>query len=134
MLKDGPASVSNTSFPARDTFTIIIVACSIPKGLRLSPLSAFDCTNRFGYLYDEFSTFRASLITQFALLIGDSSPDYSKDSLMCIYIVSFVFICTLSLLNFLLAIVVNGEWNASELAGSVTVMRVSVLQTAQSRH
>lgn len=62
---------------------------------------------RFGYTYDEFATYERTLITQFALLIGDSSPNYTEDSLMCVFIVAYVFICTLSLLNFLLAIVVN---------------------------
>lgn len=60
-------------------------------------------------MYDEFSTIERSLITQFSMLIGDSSPDYTEDPLMCLYVVGYVFICTLSLLNFLLAIVVNGE-------------------------
>lgn len=64
-------------------------------------------TRRFGNTYDEFATFERTLITQFALLVGDSSPDYTEDSLMCLYIVAYVFVCTLSLLNFLLAIVVN---------------------------
>jgi hypothetical protein len=59
-------------------------------------------------MYDEFSTYEQSLITQFSLLIGDSSPDYTEDTLMCIFIIAYVFVCTLSLLNFLLAIVVNG--------------------------
>ena len=62
---------------------------------------------RFGFLYDEYSTYRSSLIMQFSILIGDETPDYSTDPLMCIYLVSFVFVCTLSLLNFMLAIVVS---------------------------
>uniref|UniRef100_A0A061R8S4 Ion transport domain-containing protein n=1 Tax=Tetraselmis sp. GSL018 TaxID=582737 RepID=A0A061R8S4_9CHLO len=75
---------------------------------------AFIAHVRFGYLYDEFSTIEQSLITQFSLLIGDSSPDYTTDALMCIYVVGFVFICSLALLNFLLAIVVNGYTRVTE--------------------
>jgi hypothetical protein len=59
-------------------------------------------------VYDEFSTMRASMTTQFAILIGDDMPDYTTDTMMCIYVIGYVFICTLALLNFLLAIVVNG--------------------------
>uniref|UniRef100_A0A061S5N1 Polycystin cation channel PKD1/PKD2 domain-containing protein n=1 Tax=Tetraselmis sp. GSL018 TaxID=582737 RepID=A0A061S5N1_9CHLO len=75
---------------------------------------AFIAHIRFGYLYDEFATIEQSLITQFSLLIGDSSPDYTNNALMCIYVVSYVFICTFSLLNFLLAIVVNGYTRVTE--------------------
>ena len=42
---------------------------------------------RFGYLYEEFRSYEQSLITQFALLVGDSSPDYSDNKLMCLYVV-----------------------------------------------
>mmetsp|Transcript_22280 Transcript_22280/g.56221 ORF Transcript_22280/g.56221 Transcript_22280/m.56221 type:complete len:634 (-) Transcript_22280:401-2302(-) len=69
---------------------------------------------RFGYLYEEFSTIRQSLITQFAILIGDYTPDYSTDNMMCIYVVGFVFVCSLSLLNFFLAIIVNGYTAVTE--------------------
>ena len=47
-------------------------------------------------MYDEFSTWTWSLVMQFSLLIGDKSIDYAKDSLIAIYIVSYVFICTLT--------------------------------------
>uniref|UniRef100_A0A7S1T3L9 Polycystin cation channel PKD1/PKD2 domain-containing protein n=4 Tax=Tetraselmis chuii TaxID=63592 RepID=A0A7S1T3L9_9CHLO len=75
---------------------------------------AFIAHVRFGNMYDEFSTYEQSLITQFSLLIGDSSPDYTEDTLMCIFIIAYVFVCTLSLLNFLLAIVVNGYTQVTE--------------------
>mmetsp|Transcript_26182 Transcript_26182/g.73392 ORF Transcript_26182/g.73392 Transcript_26182/m.73392 type:complete len:553 (-) Transcript_26182:215-1873(-) len=75
---------------------------------------AFIAHVRFGSMYDEFETISQSLITQFSLLIGDSSPDYRGDTLMCIYVVSYVFVCTLSFLNFLLAIVVNGYTGVTE--------------------
>ena len=42
---------------------------------------------RFGYLYEEFRSYEQSLITQFALLVGDSSPDYSNNKLMCLYVI-----------------------------------------------
>lgn len=63
---------------------------------------------RFGYKWDEFRTFNDALMTQFYILIGDSNPETKGSTLMAIYVVGFVFICTLALLNFLLAIVVNG--------------------------
>jgi len=78
--------------------------------------TAYIAHVRFGFLYDEFSTFRQSCITQYALLVGDSAPDYSKDPLMILYVVGFVFICSLSMLNFLLAIVVNGYTEVTERA------------------
>jgi len=69
---------------------------------------------RFGYLYDEFSTIEQSLITLFSILIGDTMPNYYDNTWMCIFIVGFVFICSFSLLNFLLAIVVNGYTQVTE--------------------
>jgi hypothetical protein len=78
------------------------------------------CVHRFGYLYEEFSTIRQSLITQFAILVGDSTPDYSSDSMMCIYVVAFVFVCSLSLLNFFLAIVVNGAATHTSTISALT--------------
>jgi hypothetical protein len=62
---------------------------------------------RFGGLYDEFATMTAAMVTQFSILIGYSVPDYGSDKTLFIYIVGYVFICTLALLNFLLAIVVR---------------------------
>jgi hypothetical protein len=50
-----------------------------------------------------------SLLTQFSILVGGATPDYADNTLMSLYIITFVFICSLSLLNFLLAIVVNGD-------------------------
>ena len=69
---------------------------------------------RFGYKYDEFATLKRTFVTQFALLIGDSAPDYSTDTMMCVYVVIFVFTCSLTLLNFLLAIVVDGYTMVTE--------------------
>mmetsp|Transcript_35733 Transcript_35733/g.84665 ORF Transcript_35733/g.84665 Transcript_35733/m.84665 type:complete len:383 (-) Transcript_35733:380-1528(-) len=69
---------------------------------------------RFGYLYDEFSTIEQSLVTLFSILIGDTTPDYYNNIMLCIFIVGFVFICSFSLLNFLLAIVVNGYTKVEE--------------------
>jgi hypothetical protein len=61
------------------------------------------------------------MITQFAILVGDDMPDYSNDALLCTYIVGYVFICTLALLNFLLAIIVNGYTKVSEAALEIKV-------------
>ena len=73
-----------------------------------------DVFDRFGYKYDEFATLKRTFVTQFALLIGDSAPDYSIDTMMCIYVVIFVATCSLTLLNFLLAIVVDGYTMVTE--------------------
>jgi len=77
---------------------------------------AFIAHIRFGYKYDEFRTIEQSMITQFAILVGDGTPAYSDDPLMTFYVVAFVFICTMALLNFLLAIVVEGYTKVSERA------------------
>jgi len=62
------------------------------------------------------------MTTQFAILVGDNMPDYTSDRMMCIYVVGYVFICTLALLNFLLAIVVNGYTKVSEAALENTIV------------
>jgi len=83
---------------------------------------AFIAHVRFGYKYDAFRTIEQSMITQFAILIGDDTPDYNNDPLLTLYVVSYVFICTMALLNFLLAIVVNGYTKVSEQALENTVV------------
>eukprot|EP00191_Tetraselmis_sp_GSL018_P004087 CAMPEP_0177607570 /NCGR_PEP_ID=MMETSP0419_2-20121207/17990_1 /TAXON_ID=582737 /ORGANISM="Tetraselmis sp., Strain GSL018" /LENGTH=978 /DNA_ID=CAMNT_0019102165 /DNA_START=848 /DNA_END=3781 /DNA_ORIENTATION=- len=75
---------------------------------------AFTANVRFGYQYDEFSTLTQSLITLFSILIGDTTPDYYNDLMLCLFVVGYVFICSFSLLNFLLAIVVNGYTKVTE--------------------
>jgi len=75
---------------------------------------AFIAYTQFGGLYDEFATMTAAMVTQFSILIGYSVPDYGSDKTLFIYIVGYVFICTLALLNFLLAIVVAGYDSARE--------------------
>ena len=72
-------------------------------------LSALPCC-RFGYLYDSFGTVQASLLTQFSILVGDSTPAYTSGNnpWLSVYVVFFVLSCSLAMLNFLLAIVVNG--------------------------
>ena len=62
-----------------------------------------------------------AMTTQFAILVGDDMPDYRNDTLLCTYVIGYVFICTLALLNFLLAIVVNGYTIVSEAALEIKV-------------
>eukprot|EP00873_Tetraselmis_striata_P028356 jgi/Tetstr1/448620/TSEL_035866.t2 len=69
---------------------------------------------RFGAQMQAFSTFRASLLTQFMVLLTVDLPDFGKDIFMTIYVVGYVVLCALSLLNFFLAIVVNGYTKVSE--------------------
>mmetsp|Transcript_26207 Transcript_26207/g.73452 ORF Transcript_26207/g.73452 Transcript_26207/m.73452 type:complete len:508 (+) Transcript_26207:4143-5666(+) len=71
-------------------------------------LLAFIAYIKFGNMYDEFSSIGNALITQFAILIGDDTPDYSSNNILFFYVVLYVLVCTLALLNFLLAIVVAG--------------------------
>uniref|UniRef100_A0A7S1SXQ1 Ion transport domain-containing protein n=1 Tax=Tetraselmis chuii TaxID=63592 RepID=A0A7S1SXQ1_9CHLO len=56
------------------------------------------------------------MVTQFAILIGDNAPDYADDGTLFVYVVIYVFVCTLALLNFLLAIVVAGYDSVREKA------------------
>eukprot|EP00873_Tetraselmis_striata_P016585 jgi/Tetstr1/436849/TSEL_025626.t1 len=84
---------------------------------------AFTAFLRFGYKWDEFRTFNDALMTQFYILIGDSNPETKDSTLMAIYVVGFVFVCTLALLNFLLAIVVNGYTAVCEKAAEILVAR-----------
>jgi len=83
---------------------------------------AFLAHIRFGFKYDGFRTIQESMITQFSILIGDDTPDYNNDVLMTLYVVGYVFICTMALLNFLLAIVVNGYTRVTEQAQKNTVV------------
>eukprot|EP00873_Tetraselmis_striata_P023759 jgi/Tetstr1/444023/TSEL_031963.t1 len=69
---------------------------------------------RFGAQMQAFSTFRRSLLTQFMVLLTVDLPDFGKDIFMTIYVVGYVVLCALSLLNFFLAIVVNGYTKVSE--------------------
>ena len=62
-----------------------------------------------------------AMTTQFSILVGDEMPNYRDDTLMCTYVIGYVFICTLALLNFLLAIVVNGYTIVSEAALEIKV-------------
>jgi len=77
---------------------------------------AFIAHMKFGFMYDEFATLGQSMITQFSILIGDDAPDYASNSTLFIYVVIYVFVCTLALLNFLLAIVVAGYDSVREIA------------------
>jgi hypothetical protein len=56
------------------------------------------------------------MVTQFAILIGDNAPDYADDGTLFVYVVIYVFVCTLALLNFLLAIVVRALFSPPDLA------------------
>ena len=69
---------------------------------------------RFGPTHEEFGTFPSAIRTQFTLMLSLSIPAISKDPFLTLYIVSFVLLCTLAMLNFFLAIVVNGYTNTQE--------------------
>mmetsp|Transcript_11477 Transcript_11477/g.27248 ORF Transcript_11477/g.27248 Transcript_11477/m.27248 type:complete len:315 (+) Transcript_11477:183-1127(+) len=85
-------------------------------------LLAFIAFIKFGYQYDEFATMEDALLTQFSILIGGDAPDYRDNPSLCIYVVGYVFVCTLSLLNFLLAIVVAGYDKVREQLASKQVV------------
>eukprot|EP00193_Tetraselmis_chui_P003001 CAMPEP_0177753644 /NCGR_PEP_ID=MMETSP0491_2-20121128/1573_1 /TAXON_ID=63592 /ORGANISM="Tetraselmis chuii, Strain PLY429" /LENGTH=1824 /DNA_ID=CAMNT_0019268949 /DNA_START=404 /DNA_END=5878 /DNA_ORIENTATION=- len=69
---------------------------------------------RFGSSMEAFSTFRKALLTQFMVLLTVDLPDFGTDVFMTIYVAGYVVLCALSLLNFFLAIVVNGYTKVSE--------------------
>eukprot|EP00193_Tetraselmis_chui_P021142 CAMPEP_0177773474 /NCGR_PEP_ID=MMETSP0491_2-20121128/12894_1 /TAXON_ID=63592 /ORGANISM="Tetraselmis chuii, Strain PLY429" /LENGTH=63 /DNA_ID=CAMNT_0019291591 /DNA_START=60 /DNA_END=248 /DNA_ORIENTATION=- len=55
---------------------------------------------RFGSTMESFSTFRKSLLTQFMVLLTVDLPEFGTDVFMTIYVVGYVVLCALSLLNF----------------------------------
>lgn len=69
---------------------------------------------RFGPSLAGFSTLASSVRSQFLLLVSLEVPDIQQDAYLTIYIVSFVVMCSLAMLNFFLAIVVNGYTEVQE--------------------
>jgi hypothetical protein len=69
---------------------------------------------RFGPELEEFATYSNAIRTQFILMLALEVPPMRNDPFLTLYVVCFVLLCTLALLNFFLAIVVNAYTKVEE--------------------
>eukprot|EP00191_Tetraselmis_sp_GSL018_P000684 CAMPEP_0177602062 /NCGR_PEP_ID=MMETSP0419_2-20121207/14653_1 /TAXON_ID=582737 /ORGANISM="Tetraselmis sp., Strain GSL018" /LENGTH=1574 /DNA_ID=CAMNT_0019095491 /DNA_START=721 /DNA_END=5445 /DNA_ORIENTATION=- len=77
---------------------------------------AFTAHVKFGNEFEVFSTLQKALMTQFVVLLAVDLPPFGSNILLTIYLASYVVLCALALLNFFLAIVVNGYTKVQEQA------------------
>jgi len=63
---------------------------------------------QFGSYVEQYSTIPKALLAQFVVLLTVDLPDFGSDVFMSIYVVGYVLLCVMFMLNFFLAIIVEG--------------------------
>eukprot|EP00873_Tetraselmis_striata_P014405 jgi/Tetstr1/434669/TSEL_023760.t1 len=77
----------------------------------------------FGTYVEQYATVQDSLLTQFVVLLTVDVPDVGTDVVMTVYVFSYVLLCVLFMLNFFLAIIVQGYTSAMGTALDCVVAR-----------